>query len=1168
MRFARVCAFAVVACAAISGGGCDEPQSNDPPISTEVIAHLNAGAGLMGQFEFEKARVAFEAALAIDPTNPYAKIDAAIAQLNQSAEGSQALALEKFTALVGDPTVGLRATYCAALAQLFLGDCAAALKSFTRVSTEDPTDAYAAYYTGQCLELAGDLTGAATQYERAEQLDPYLRSAVLGQQRVLARLDQPERAAEKIALFDKLAANPRSTLAQFKYSRMGPLAEVFLPVHRTREFAHESSTGGPGPLLAPTTTLDVEGWPTELKELGLASTIDLNGDGATDLVWRAKSADSFKMVPILAPVDGSATGKWRAVPNHPIAQIPSVHRLWWGDLNNDGRVDAVVERRKLKPTDDLPLVSWAEQGSDGQWSLRDFNVPVVEDNFTVVLALADFDHDGDIDVLVSGRSGDRVAHVRILYNLSNGAWEVVDLPIDPERVVLSVTLIDIDSDGDLDILASSFHFAKSRATVLLNDRLWKWSRNEAKYGAFESALAMDAVAYASADSGTPMVATLEWASDRGTGPYSNLALWSFDADGPRRLTKKYFGLAGWIAAVDVTGTGEKSILVGGRNLNRALTWLRSPDLSVTVFDASGDEVDQITSPDGDRDGLLAPAILAESGFALFDEGFRMLAPGSGRKPIATIEFKGRIDPAQQMRSNSSGIGTTAVARIERRWSSLAQLPWNSFSSQSTDPCIVGLGTGRRRDAKPASDIDFLSIDWPDGVTQSELNLAPGAHTIVETQRQISSCPVIFAWNGSKMEFVTDSLGVGGLGYLASVSRDPGGRLDPIYAPPRPWERIAISEIALAPITDSDGAHYEIALSEPMEEMTALDRAALKAFDLPPGWSMSLDERMGISDPQPTGEAIYWRDSQLPVRATVVHGSSQPLDQTAAITSRDGVAVDPGTIDPRFIGKTAQPFALTLEFAEPIASGEFPPVLLMDGWIEYPYCQTNFAMWQAGAVLSPPTFEALDPATGEWALLVKEYGYPAGMPREAAFPLDAARIPRNCKVLRISTNNELYIDRCRVVYREACPQAIELDLELDSARVREGGFAKRIPAAQRRPIYDYSARVPLWDCRKQAGWYTRSDIDCTPLVDAVDDAVAIFGAGEEVRMSFATSIAPVQSGWTRTFVLDLNGWCKDMDFLTNEGLTIAPLPTRSGDAAPTPSRDALHREFNTRYEAGR
>jgi hypothetical protein len=81
-------------------------------------------------------------------------------------------------------------------------------------------------------------------------------------------------------------------------------------------------------------------------------------------------------------------------------------------------------------------------------------------------------------------------------------------------------------------------------------------------------------------------------------------------------------------------------------------------------------------------------------------------------------------------------------------------------------------------------------------------------------------------------------------------------------------------------------------------------------------------------------------------------------------------------------------------------------------------------------------------------------------------------------------------------------------------------------------------------------------------------VAIFGAGEEVRLRFdARGIAPPAPGFHRTWVLEVDGWCKDMDMLTGTGATLDPLPMRSGSTG-SDRRDALHRQYNRRWAGGR
>ena len=110
-----------------------------------------------------------------------------------------------------------------------------------------------------------------------------------------------------------------------------------------------------------------------------------------------------------------------------------------------------------------------------------------------------------------------------------------------------------------------------------------------------------------------------------------------------------------------------------------------------------------------------------------------------------------------MRTNASGIGARLAVRTGARWTVVDTYRADSGPGQSLQPLMLGLGGAPR--------IDFVSIDWSDGVLQTEMDLAAGsAHIIAETQRQLSSCPVLFSWDGEDWVFVSDLLGVGGIGY--------------------------------------------------------------------------------------------------------------------------------------------------------------------------------------------------------------------------------------------------------------------------------------------------------------------------------------------------------------------------------------------------------------------
>ena len=102
-------------------------------------------------------------------------------------------------------------------------------------------------------------------------------------------------------------------------------------------------------------------------------------------------------------------------------------------------------------------------------------------------------------------------------------------------------------------------------------------------------------------------------------------------------------------------------------------------------------------------------------------------------------------------------------------------------------------------------------------------------------------------------------------------------------------------------------------------------------------------------------------------------------------------------------------------------------------------------------------------------------------------------------------------------------------------------------------------------RHQTGHYT-SFGPCLPLVDEVDDACAIIGPGEEVRIRFA-ELPPPESGLERRWILEFDGWCKDMDLFTLDGERLEPLPSRGAGGPDTAAR-ALMARFNLRFASGR
>ena len=192
--------------------------------------------------------------------------------------------------------------------------------------------------------------------------------------------------------------------------------------------------------------------------------------------------------------------------------------------------------------------------------------------------------------------------------------------------------------------------------------------------------------------------------------------------------------------------------------------------------------------------------------------------------------------------------------------------------------------------------DFVAVTWPDGVFQTELALESGRlHAIGETQRQLSSCPVLFVWNGTRFEFVTDVLGTGGIGFFER----PG-----VAAAPFPRESVLLPA-SMQPVEGK----YRLKLAEPMDEVMYIDRVRLSVVDHPPEVVVFPDERFATSDPQPTQEVLAFRARHFPKKATDHRGQ----DVTPQVTERDRRAVD-GFARRSWLG-FAEDHSVTLDFGE-------------------------------------------------------------------------------------------------------------------------------------------------------------------------------------------------------------------------------------------------------------
>ncbi len=1140
----------VIAVASIFSG-CSDKQPPAPPAAPpavrqpaafqptpEIVAENNRGVALMGQFDYQAAFDLFSKLAHDNPDWTAGKINLAIAQFNLNRPGSDDLpkAEELLQQVLAVEPNNLRANYCFGVLLFNDSKMHEALDRFKLVAAADPHDAYAAYFVGRCLFEEEKFADALAAYETAIGADPYLQSAYYAEFQALQRLGKADEAKAKLDVFQRMAKNPQAEKVDIKYTRMGPKAMAMTVDAQSpasepmRPEGAIFADGVPLPLVSPLPA-DVK-W-TAADEKGKSrppsiTVCDIDGDGQLDLFIAGGLTVGDKRLNAVLLRRGD---KWLLDVDHPLARVTDVQAALWGDYDNDGLTDVYLCRNGANQL-------WRQTAKNKWEDVTERTHTAGQGGTTIDGAMYDADHDGDLDLFLIHSDGPNV----LLINNGDGTFRsnAREQGVAGDgRPATGLVVAPLDNDHVADVIV--LH-DKPPHEVFRNDRLWKYEHPKG-WDKFASEPIGAAVAADPEADGRVRLLTsgldplIRWASDAG-GVWCRNVLSGSTANntsgGPRE-----------IALADVVGEGMPAVIlsigdgwmVESATVNNA--WLEQPPQPVGPVILQGG----VAQPPGpaswallNDDAARGPSVVAFEDV----QGPVIWRPGPGRYNFLTLQFTGRHEPNKQMRSNASGIGVRGAIRVGSRWTAISTYRTSSGPGQSLQPVCVGL--------RGAEKADFLQIDWPDGAMETEMDLAAGKlHHIEEQNRLPTSCPLLFTWNGEKYQFVTDCLGVGGLGYAIG----PGE-----YAPVRPWENLLIPAGALAP---REG-RLDVTMAEPMEEMTYLDSASLVSYDLPPGWRMTLDERMGVNPPAPTGGTRFYRVELLPIRAINDRGA----DVTELVREADLRPAPPGKPDPRFIGRNEEHW-IELTFPSALDAHAGVPTLLADGWIEYPYSQTMFAAWQAHAEYHAPTIEARDD-TGHWQPILPEFGYPAGMPRQMSVPL--VNLPHGCKQLRIRTNEEVYWDRLAVIWAEPCSAAKRTVLPLASAELRYAGFPERTIGPQRQTTFDYNRRRPIDDVRYLTGWYTRFG-HVEELVSATDDAVATIGPGEEVRMQFTAPTAVPEKDWSRRYVLEVRGWCKDTDLFTKDGETVEPWPARAGSSPETlRHRDELHRRYNTRFEAGR
>ena len=462
---------------------------------------------------------------------------------------------------------------------------------------------------------------------------------------------------------------------------------------------------------------------------------------------------------------------------------------------------------------------------------------------------------------------------------------------------------------------------------------------------------------------------------------------------------------------------------------------------------------------------------------------------------------------------------------------------------------VYLGTPLHFGLGPAESFDTIRVTWPNGLIQNELSEEPVAEvTIKEAPRLSGSCPMVFTWNGHRFEYISEVLGVAPLG--ASLARGTFFSVD----------HTEFVTIRGDQLRERDG-HLDVRLTEELREVAYIDKIRLIAVDHPADIRIVTSEK-AKGPPFPEFRLYGVASTIKPLAATNHRGE----DVLARVSSEDHRYAE----FQRDYQNRAEHHSLTLEFPE-IDTDD--AVLFLEGWVDWSSASSIVAASQTkNSAVQPPFLEVLD-EHGDWVTAVADVGLPGGTLRTIAVDL-RGMIPPGSRTMRLTTNMCVYWDSAYIGIGTTEPEARLTHLSPTTSRLRFRGFSRNYIADGRAQPerFDYQQVSSTTNWNPTPGRYTRFG-DVRELLGREDDRFVIMGAGDEIELRFpSVGLPPLAAGWTRDYLLFVDGWAKENEANTAFGDSVAPLPFHSmtgypygpGEAYPdTPHHRADMDRYHTR-----
>jgi hypothetical protein len=324
----------------------------------------------------------------------------------------------------------------------------------------------------------------------------------------------------------------------------------------------------------------------------------------------------------------------------------------------------------------------------------------------------------------------------------------------------------------------------------------------------------------------------------------------------------------------------------------------------------------------------------------------------------------------------------------------------------------------------------------------------------------------------------------------------------------------------------------VRITEELHEVSYIDQAELVALDHPANEDIYTNDKFK-SPPYPQFRLFGDTRKIHPVRATDDRGNNV----TSRLLKRDRVYPDAFLHDATGV---AAKHTLDLDFGKVAPNGR--AVLILNGWIDWADGSAFFAAAQSGkGGLIFPYLQVKD-AAGKWRTVIEDMGVPSGGPKTIAVDLTGKFLSASREV-RIVTNMSIFWDEAFLLENTQTPPVHLTRINVESADLRFRGFSRTIidPKHGQPEQFVYADVMPISTWNPVEGFYTRYG-NVEALMNKVDDRMVVMGSGDEIRLTFSASRLPaLPQGWTRDYLLLVDGWSKDADANTAFNDRVQPLP---------------------------